>query len=96
MEKYDTLTAIIELVVNFIVNLGRIKNIKITLELYELKFSNCFGFHCNFQVDLEPMGKIHVIVELKWHGKFFSQSLRFFDFSISNEKTHGKNTFFDI
>lgn len=24
----------------------------------------------SFQVDLEPQGKIHVIVELKWHGKF--------------------------
>lgn len=30
--------------------------------------SNDFDLE-NFQVDLEPMGKIHVIVELKWHGK---------------------------
>lgn len=26
------------------------------------------------QVDLEPAGKIHVIVELKWHGKKFINS----------------------
>lgn len=37
--------------------------------------SSIISFDCretwlSFQVDLEPQGKIHVIVELKWQGKF--------------------------
>lgn len=35
------------------------------------------------QVDLEPHGKIHVIVELKWHGKL-SMRLINVDFTKTN------------
>lgn len=34
--------------------------------------NNCHIYSFDLQVDLEPQGKIHLLVELKWHGKLSS------------------------